>query len=93
MGSNGQMHDVLLVNRVEILPKAGCSACGREFSTNPVGEKALVLSAGNPASVYFFCSSCGDNIMSHVESEDSRKRYGWDWAVPLRGAGFPAEAH
>jgi len=86
------MHDYLLVNRVEILAKAGCSACGSEFSTEPVGQKALLLSVGDAGRIYFFCAHCGDNILSHVESDDARKRYGWDWAVPLRGAAQQSQA-
>jgi hypothetical protein len=85
------MQDYLLVNRVEVLSQAGCSVCGRGFSTEPIGEKALALSVGNPDRIYFFCSSCGDNIMSRVESDDSRRRYQWDWAVPLRAAGHFAQ--
>jgi len=83
------MQDFLLVNRVEVLSQAGCSACSGGFSTQAVGEKALVLGLSNPDRVYFFCSACADNIMSHVASEESRKRYEWDWAVPLLAAQSP----
>jgi len=86
------MQDFLLVNRVEVLSQAGCSACNGGFSSQAIGEKALVLGVSNPDRVYFFCSACADNIMSHVESEASRKRYEWDWAVPLL-AGQSPTAH
>ncbi len=86
------MQDFLLVNRVEVLDRAGCSACGRGFSTEPTGEKALVLGVANPDRVFFFCSPCGDNLMGHVESDEARKRYQWDWAVPLRAAGGASAA-
>jgi len=87
------MQDFLLVNRVEVLSQAGCSACSGGFSAEAVGEKAMVLGVGNPDRVYFFCHSCADNIMSHVESDESRKRYLWDWAVPLRAASAGSRAH
>jgi hypothetical protein len=87
------MQDFLLVNRVEVLAQGGCSACGGGFSSEPVGEKTLVLGIGNPDRVYFFCSPCADNIMSHIQSEDTRKRYNWDWAVPLRGPGRNSQPH
>ncbi len=92
MERDGQMQNYLIVNRVEILDHAGCITCGREFSTNPIGEKALVLSIGNTERVYFFCGSCGDNIMGRVESDEAKKRYVWDWAVPLRETGHPSNA-
>jgi len=46
---NGHLENFLIVNRVEVLDTEGCSVCGREFSTNPVGEKALVLALGGGA--------------------------------------------
>lgn len=33
---------------------------------------------------YLLCANCGDRIMSHVHSEEARKCYDWDWAIPLR---------
>jgi hypothetical protein len=87
MEHEGQVQSFLMVNRVEVLDQAGCSACGREFSTNPIGEKALVLSVGNAGHTYFFCGTCGDNIMGRVESDQAKQRYLWDWAIPLRGTG------
>ena len=89
---NGHLENFLIVNRVEVLDTEGCSVCGREFSTNPVGEKALVLALGNSDHVYFFCGSCGDNIMGRAESEMAKKRYLWDWAVPLRTSGRASQA-
>jgi hypothetical protein len=81
----------LIVNRVEILDLSGCSACGREFSANPAGEKALVLCLGNSERVYFFCSGCGDNIKGRAESELAKTRYVWDWAIPLRSRDNSAQ--
>jgi|PeaSoiMetatran63_FD_contig_51_2129096_length_384_multi_14_in_0_out_0_1 predicted RNA-binding Zn-ribbon protein involved in translation (DUF1610 family) len=88
MERNGRMESYLIVNRVEVLDAAGCSACGREFSGEPAGEKTLVLSIGsNNERTYFFCGGCGDNIVGRAESELAKKRYIWDWAVPLRASG------
>jgi len=86
MEQNGQqVSNFLIVNRVEVLERAGCSACGRDFTANPMGEKTLVLIfEGNGGRTFFFCGTCGDNIVGRIESEDARKRYLWDWAVPLR---------
>ncbi len=84
MEQDGNVRSFLMVNRVEVLDQAGCSACGRDFSTNPIGEKALVLSVGNAGHTYFFCGTCGDNIMGRVESDQAKQRYVWDWAIPLR---------
>jgi len=84
MERNGQTESYLIINRVEVLDGAGCSACGREFSAEPAGEKTLVLSLGNNERTYFFCGGCGDNIVGRAESEHAKKRYIWDWAVPLR---------
>ncbi|MFZ0887253.1 MAG: hypothetical protein WA005_02270 [Candidatus Binataceae bacterium] len=86
MEQNGQqVSNFLIVNRVEVLERAGCSTCGRDFTSNPMGEKTLVLTfEGNGARTFFFCGTCGDNIVGRIESEDARKRYLWDWAVPLR---------
>jgi predicted RNA-binding Zn-ribbon protein involved in translation (DUF1610 family) len=84
MEPNVEIASYLIVNRVEVLHHAGCSACGREFTTNPMGEKALVLPLHNAERTYFFCGTCGDNIVGRVEAEEARKRYIWDWAIPLR---------
>ncbi len=89
---HGSMQNFLIVNRVEVLDASGCSVCGREFSHNPIGEKALVLNLGTDDRVFFFCGSCGDNIMGRVEADDAKKRYVWDWAVPLRNSGQPGQA-
>jgi len=89
MEPNTEVSSYLVVNRVEVLDHAGCAACGRGFSSDPIGEKALVLTLGNAERTYFFCSTCGDNIVSRVESEEARKRYLWDWTVPLRNGHKP----
>lgn len=90
MEPNVEISNYLIINRVEVLHHAFCSSCGREFTTNPMGEKALVLTLGNAERTYFFCGTCGDNIVGRVESEEARKRYVWDWAVPLRDNSRPA---
>ena len=84
MEPNTEVSSYLVVNRVEVLDHVTCSACARGFTVNPMGEKALILALGNAERTYFFCGTCGDNIVGRVESEDARKRYVWDWAVPLR---------
>lgn len=90
-GNQAQNH--LIVNRVEVLLQAYCSACGRGFTSNPLGEKTLMLALGGDGRrSFFFCGACGDNIMVRLESEDARKSYLWDWAVPLRDQGHPREA-
>ena len=89
-GNQASSH--LIVNQVEILLRAYCSACGRDFTSNPMGEKTLMLALGNGGRTFFFCGACGDSIMVRVESEDARKRYVWDWAVPLRDQGHQRQA-
>jgi hypothetical protein len=74
----------LIVNRVQVLSNSCCRSCGRGFTSNPMGEKALLTTAGEPERPYYFCGTCGDAIMSRVESEQARNHYAWDWAVPLR---------
>ena len=83
---NQPISNFLFVNRVEVLAHACCSACGREFTANPMGEKSLVLALGSGDHGFFFCCTCGDNIVGRVESDEARKRYVWDWAVPIRHA-------
>ncbi len=73
----------LAINRVEVLTR-NCSSCGEAFASTPIGEKALVAAIPG-VHPYFFCAGCGDNIMSRVQSEEARKHYVWDWAVPLIG--------
>jgi len=73
----------LLVNRVEVISEC-CDACGNGFASNPAGEKALIASVGSQNRVLRFCSPCGDNINSRIQSEEARARYVWDWAIPLK---------
>ena len=80
----GRKQSFLVVNRVEVLEQAACSACGQEFSTTPIGEKVLTLTAGAGQQLYFFCAGCGDKIVGRVESETAKRRYIWDWAIPVR---------
>ncbi len=89
---SAKVSNYLIVNRVEVLGQTGCNACGRGFTDSPTGEKTLILGVGDPERVYFFCGSCGDNIMGRVETDDAKKRYVWDWAIPLRNSGHPGQA-
>ncbi len=82
-GSNGQVVPHLVVNRAEIISD-GCSACGDVFAANPGGDRALSAVVGDN-NAYMFCAHCGDSIMSHVQNDEVRQRYAWDWMVPLRG--------
>ncbi len=84
MDASAEVSEYLVVNRVEVLSQGCCAVCGRGFTNNPIGEKAMVLTLGNGQRTYFFCGGCGDNIVSRVESDDTRRRYVWDWAIPLR---------
>jgi hypothetical protein len=85
MEPNAEVVNYLIINRVEVLDHGQCAVCARKFTDSPTGEKTLVLAlGGNSERTYFFCSTCGDNIVGRVESEESRKRYVWDWTVPLR---------
>lgn len=73
----------LSVNRVEICDSE-CGVCGRTFTSDPAGEQILFVTLVVQARRYYFCGACGENILGHVASEESRKRYEWDWAVPLK---------
>jgi hypothetical protein len=84
MEPNAEVTNYLVINRVQVIDRVSCGTCGHHFTADPIGEKALLLSLGNAQRTYFFCGNCGDNIVGRVESEDVRKRYVWDWAVPLR---------
>lgn len=75
----------LIVNRAELL-ETGCSACGTSFATSAPGDRALIATVGKNNREFFFCGSCGDNIMSRVHNDETRGHYGWDWAVPLKSA-------
>jgi hypothetical protein len=86
---NSQAHDYLIINRVQLLSECGCSACGGGFSQSPAGDKALVVTVGEGGKSFIFCGGCGDNIMGRISSDDVRKHYVWDWAIPLRN-GRPA---
>jgi hypothetical protein len=86
---------VLVVNLAQAV-KCDCAVCGNGFASSPAGER-LLLANVTAAECYLFCASCGDIIISHVQSEEAAKRYAWDWAIPLRrqemtqpDAGFPA---
>lgn len=79
-----QVSGYLIVNRVEVLAKSRCRACGRGFTLNPMGEKALVAAVTGHTRPYYFCGACGDSLMSRVETEEAGKHYLWDWVVPLR---------
>jgi hypothetical protein len=73
---------VLIVNLAEAV-KSGCAVCGGGLASSPAGER-LLLANVTGADPYFFCASCGDIIISHVQSQEAAKHYAWDWAIPLR---------
>ena len=77
------MENHLVVNRVEVLT-GNCNACGQGFASTPLGERALVAMVHGTERPFFFCASCGDNIMGRIQSEEARKNYVWDWMVPLK---------
>jgi hypothetical protein len=80
----------LMVNQTRVID-AGCSACGDRFATKATGERALMLNLGEASDQLFFCDSCGDNIIAHLNTEDAVKRYQWDWAIPLRNSSGNAK--
>lgn len=81
-------NNYLVVNRVEVLTE-NCNCCGSGFAPGAGGEKALVAAVASAGRPYFFCASCGDNIMGRIQSEEARKHYVWDWVVPLKEAKAP----
>jgi hypothetical protein len=76
----------LVINRVEVLTSK-CGACGEGFAPNPVGERVLIAAVSGTERPLFFCASCGDNIMGRIQSDEPKKHYLWDWAVPLKDPG------
>lgn len=81
----------LMVNQAKVID-ATCNACGERFAAKAGGEKALMLSLGDASQALFFCNSCGDNIISHLNTEEAVKRYEWDWAIPLRNGASNGKA-
>ncbi len=81
---DNQGRDFLIINRVQLLSDSGCNACGSAFSQSPTGDKALVVTIGEGGRTFFFCGGCGDNIMGRIASDEIRRHYVWDWAVPVR---------
>lgn len=79
-----QIRDYLIVNRVQVLSDACCSACGAGFTASSMGDKALIATIDEGNRTYFFCGGCGDNISGRLESDEARRHYVWDWAIPLR---------
>ena len=79
----------LIVNRAEVVSE-GCSACGQNFASDPPGARALSAAVEPDNRIYVFCAPCGDSIMVHLQADAVRKRYEWDWVVPLRGKPFPS---
>jgi hypothetical protein len=73
----------LLINRAEVRDSV-CSACGARFAESPAGERTLIASVSAGTRTFFFCAACGDNILGHVQLDDARGNYVWDWAIPLR---------
>jgi len=87
--SNSSPVEHLIVNRIEVM-RDRCSACGKEFASDPAGAPVLSAAVEPNNRTYIFCGACGDSIMGHVLTEAVRERYGWDWILPLRGT--PAES-
>jgi len=96
MEPNTEVSSYLVVNRVEVLDHAGCSACGRGFSTNPMGEKALVLPSGTPSGPTFFArpaaitSSAGSNRKRPANATYGTGRYRSETATGLHEEGQAA---
>jgi hypothetical protein len=84
----------LMVNLARVV-EGTCNACGDQFAAKASGDKALTLPMGDKSQPLLFCSSCGDNIMSHLKGDQSGAHYGWDWVIPLRNGngsdGAPRE--
>jgi hypothetical protein len=82
----------LVVNRAEIVSE-GCRACGQNFTWDPAGTRALSVELSPGGKTCVFCAACGDTIMSHLEAEAVRQRYGWDWVLPLYSAQANPNGH
>jgi hypothetical protein len=87
--NSSQTKDYLIVNRVQVLNEACCNACGGGFTASPMGDKALIATIDDGNRTYFFCGGCGDNISGRLESDEARRHYVWDWAIPLRNGHQP----
>jgi hypothetical protein len=72
---------IVVVNLAQVVT-CDCAVCGGGFATTPVGERLLLANVTETV-CYLFCASCGDQIMSHVQSQEAAKRYAWVWAIPL----------
>lgn len=59
------------------------AVCGGGFVSTAAGER-LILASVTEAACYLVCANCGDQIMSHVHSDEAAKRYVLDWAIPLK---------
>ena len=84
MTGDNERTEHLIVNRAEVVTD-GCTACGQNFASDPMGQRALSASVLPEDKTYVFCANCGDSIMSHLQADAVRGRYTWDWAVLLRG--------
>ena len=62
---------------------------GGGFTASPMGDKALIATIDDGSRTYFFCGGCGDNISGRLESDEARRHYVWDWAIPLRNGHQP----
>lgn len=81
---NGSAVVFLIINRAEVVAE-GCTSCGQGFASEPAGARALSATLGAENATYLFCADCGESIMSHLQADSVRPRYGWDWTIPLRG--------
>jgi len=90
--NSSQVKDYLIVNRVQVLSDACCSACGGAFTASPMGDKAMIATVEEGGRTFFFCGGCGDNINGRLESDEARRHYVWDWAIPLRNGHLPQQS-
>ena len=59
--------EMLVVNLAQVVT-CDCAVCGDGCLTKPVGERLLLANVTETV-CYLFCASCGDNIVSYVQSQ------------------------
>ena len=80
--NEGFLRDYLIINRAEIV-RMNCAACGGPLIPSIQG-KILFAAQIEGVGDCLFCTGCGDNIMSHVASDEPPPPYLWEWAFSLR---------